>query len=117
MTKHLNIGLELDRIRADFNRELDRVRDAVHASEAPSDPGALNGFAMVTFVKKFNGTKPYTYAAIQPVGTRAWTVTGREKLVMVPWSRVIDFIRSDEDDANGAFDSIRFFDGADGERL
>lgn len=77
----------------------------------PLEPGTGGSRArtprFVTFVKFFDGNKPYRYAAVRPEGSRTWAVTGRTSMVHATWDQLMAFVIKDEADEHRAAASVR----------
>lgn len=77
----------------------------------PLEPGTDGSRArtprFVTFVKYFNGDKPYRYAAVRPEGSQTWAVTGRRTMIHLSWEQLMAFVLDDETNEHRAAASIR----------
>lgn len=83
----------LERIIASASQEL-KALEARERTEWVSifEPGAMGD--VVTFTKRFNGSRAYRYAAIRT--ERGWSITGRTTMTNISWRQVLQFVVVDE---------------------
>lgn len=93
-----DFAAEIAKIEAEFASKLGALREKAEAANGPKDPGSRTQTVVITFTKNYGNPhgRTYSFAAIQPAGMSAWSVTGKGGLTSVPWKRVVDFMREDE---------------------
>lgn len=93
-----DFAAEIAKIEAEFVAKIGALRVKAEAAQGPKDPGNRAETVVITFTKNYGNPhgRTYSFAAIQPAGLSAWSVTGKGGLTSVPWKRVADFMREDE---------------------
>ena len=95
---------------------VDKLKSTLQAIEAekaanqlPQEPEAtVSGNRIVTFTKKYDGSRCYHYVAIRPHGKKGWTISGRSAMgTDVPWAKLIQFIQKDERNPKDMLSTLR----------
>lgn len=80
------------------------IKEVARRRRAKRIVGPTANGTVIRFVKKFNGSVLYFYAAVKT--PKGWSVTGRTTMNGITWKALIDFIKKDEVDTNTALLSI-----------
>ncbi len=87
------------------------AEQAAPKPDLPLEPGLGASKARtarhITFVKYFNGSTPYRYAAVRPEGRDHWSITGRTTMTRMTWDAMMAFVVKDELDPIRAAASVR----------